>query len=175
MPEEQSITKAEWAEIIVANRDRVMAHIARRAQRSINGCLECSGAHTCGYPVMSIKTITGWRAMRVSRLLLAIENRLDISDHRLQACHRCDNPPCVDVDHLFSGSQGDNSRDAARKGRCRLPDNHGVLNPNSKLSEDDVRAIRVAVGTQREIARRFGVAHFAVGRIQRGLAYKEVV
>jgi hypothetical protein len=32
-------------------------------------------------------------------------------------CHHCDNPPCVRPDHLFLGTQRDNSQDASRKGR----------------------------------------------------------
>lgn len=50
--------------------------------------------------------------------------------------HHCDNPPCVRDEHLFLGTQGDNVRDCAAKGRTgghfkgRLGEDH----PRAKLS-----------------------------------------
>lgn len=35
-------------------------------------------------------------------------------------CHVCDNPNCVNPNHLFSGSQSENMQDASRKGRLNI-------------------------------------------------------
>lgn len=75
-------------------------------------------------------------------------------------CHSCDNPSCVKPDHLFVGSQSDNSEDMVKKGRSLVGEKH----PRSKLTEDDVRCIRRCRGqiTGRRLAEIFGVH---VGRI----------
>ena len=84
--------------------------------------------------------------------------------------HRCDNPSCVNVDHLYLGTARDNFDDAVRRGRHigRVPD-WGVRKKRlRKLSDETVRAIRCAEGTQQQIADRFGCSRSYVSEIRSG-------
>jgi hypothetical protein len=58
------------------------------------------------------------------------------------ACHRCDNPPCVNPAHLYVGSHADNVRDANAKGRAVQPNVAGARNGRCKLDDACVAAIR---------------------------------
>src|SRR5690348_11729957 len=48
--------------------------------------------------------------------------------------HACDNRRCVNPGHLFLGTQTDNMRDCAKKGRVVLTDVSGGKNPNARLT-----------------------------------------
>lgn len=57
-------------------------------------------------------------------------------------CHRCDNPPCCNPDHLFLGTRADNNRDRHAKGRSANLE-RGERHPQAgltaaKVSEDQV-------------------------------------
>jgi hypothetical protein len=53
-------------------------------------------------------------------------------------CHTCDNPPCVNPNHLWEGNRKSNLEDMVEKGRS----NRGELNNMVKLTELDVIYIR---------------------------------
>jgi hypothetical protein len=85
--------------------------------------------------------------------------------------HRCDNPPCVNPEHLFLGDTRDNAIDMVRKGRHRGGARRGEANHFAKLTDAQVavlRADRTAGMTQRALARKYGVGQSQVWRILRG-------
>lgn len=71
-------------------------------------------------------------------------------------CHTCDNPKCVRPKHLFLSNAQGNADDKVTKGRAAI-----------KLTEQQVLSIRVASGTQQEIADQFGIDQTMVSLIKR--------
>lgn len=91
-------------------------------------------------------------------------------------CHRCDNPACNNPRHLFLGTPSENSMDREAKGRSNR--RRGERVRTSKLSNDDVRSIRVRNRqgeSARSIARSFGMAHATINKILVGNAWTHVI
>lgn len=61
----------------------------------------------------------------------------------MQVCHKCDNRKCCNPNHLFLGTAKDNAHDRDSKGRTAR--HFGTKNPNSKLTEQEVRNIKFLV------------------------------
>lgn len=86
-------------------------------------------------------------------------------------CHACDNPGCVNPDHLWLGSNADNSADMLRKGRHRTAPQAGEMNNRATLTEAQAREVisLIAAGlSNKAIATRYGVTHSSVSNIRRG-------
>lgn len=99
----------------------------------------------------------------------------------LEICHKCDNPPCCNPNHLFLGTHLDNMRDSKEKGRnSHGPVLYGETHPLSKLTYKDVEEIRkIYVPTPRKksefncysLAKRYGVAPSLIHRIIKGISW----
>lgn len=121
----------------------------------------------------------------------------------LWVLHQCDNPPCVRPDHLFLGTNLDNARDMAAKGRQVFQQHperaargdqswmrsaagrawardriltHG--SPFAKLSADKVKTIRILYSaggiTQRALAQQYGVSQPAISSVVSGRRWGHV-
>jgi hypothetical protein len=92
----------------------------------------------------------------------------------LQVCHKCDNPKCVNPEHLFLGTQADNMQDAARKGHRNL----GELNTHSRLTKEQVISIRAEFAngeTQKALARKYGVWPYSIRSIVDNITWKHIL
>ena len=73
-------------------------------------------------------------------------------------CHKCDNPSCVNPDHLFLGTQLDNVRDMIKKGRQNFGHPCGEENHFSKLTEDQVMLIRTSKLRPIQLAKKYAIS-----------------
>lgn len=145
-----------------------------RWKQSQDGCWVWTGpVLNHGYGHFSMKCCgTKWTtgAHRASYILA----KGDIPDG-LFVCHACDNPLCVNPDHLFLGTPRDNTHDCIQKGRFRRA--IGDRNRHAKLTEANVLEILRLHSeglNSIQIAEKFNVNDQSVRNIVRGKTWKHV-
>lgn len=137
-------------------------------------CWEWQGSKRCGYG----RTIIGSRKDG---------SRKSISAHRLsyqiyvgeipegyEICHKCDNPSCINPDHLFAGTRQDNIDDRERKHRNVVK--IGEEQPRSKLTKKAVKDARhdhIVNGVSfMALARKYGVSKKTIQNAINGVTWK---
>jgi len=78
--------------------------------------------------------------------------------------HLCNNPSCVNPNHLIPGTQIDNMKDRRDSGNEPIGEKH----QNHKFSDDVVRAIKKSKLTYKRISLIFNISESQVGNIKRG-------
>jgi hypothetical protein len=79
--------------------------------------------HTDCWEWTAAKNNIGYGMFRFSKELMRTAHRVSYEinkgpiPHGMVVCHTCDNPKCVNPDHLWVGTHKDNSRDMTSKGR----------------------------------------------------------
>jgi hypothetical protein len=88
--------------------------------------------------------------------------------------HKCDNPSCVNPDHLFLGTKMDNHCDMVDKGR--RASFVGASNGRAKLTQEQVSVVKELYSTgrltQREIGKLYGVTDVVVSYILSGKIWR---
>ena len=142
---------------------------------SSSGCIEWQKRkNDCGYGKISYQN-KSWLAHRLKWTL----EHGDIPEG-MNVCHTCDNPACINIEHLFLGTQADNVSDMMKKGRGYSPGNPGEKHYNAILSEDDVKYIRSELanrkhgkdGTNERLARELGVSQATISNINKARRWK---
>lgn len=86
----------------------------------------------------------------------------------LCVCHTCDNRVCVNPKHLWLGTNDDNMKDKAKKGRShRMPNNRFGAKLSSSIASEIRDMYRTTKMTQVELALKFGVSRGCIGHIVR--------
>lgn len=154
-------------------------HLVRRLMNRVlvqdSGCWEWQGARNwAGYGGLTIAG--GTCAAHVIAYILA---NGDKPSRGYDVMHTCDNPPCINPEHLVRGTRSDNMKDCSRKGRSKayrggLP---GERNGQAKLTEAAVVAIRRRAATgeyHRVIAADYNVSDAAVDLVVSRKTWKHV-
>ena len=117
-------------------------------------CWEYRGCLSCGYGSFGLSGKTK-RSHRVSYSMY----KGDIPP-KLYVLHKCDNPSCVNPEHLFVGTQDDNMKDMLAKGRDSFS-RAGARSTSVKINKHIARRIRefyrCGVGT-RSLADQFSLS-----------------
>jgi hypothetical protein len=86
--------------------------------------------------------------------------------------HNCDNPACINPDHLFLGTHSDNMADRGAKGRQARP--NGTTNGRSKLTEAEVLDIRASTDTGSSLATKYNVTRQLISLIKLRKTWKHI-
>lgn len=99
--------------------------------------------------------------------------------------HKCDTPECINPEHLFLGTNSDNTQDrndkgrqasGSRHGRYTRPEKtvHGEKHHKAKFTENDIREIRRSSENQITLAKIYNVWPGTICAILNGKTWKDV-
>jgi hypothetical protein len=140
-----------------------------RKQRKItwiedeNGCWNCNSHKGCrGYKFV-------WRDGKIFKAHRFMwEQCFGAIPEGMFVCHKCDNPGCINPEHLFLGTPQDNVQDCIKKGRFYHVWVCGEKHGKSKLTERQVLETFNALGTYRTLAGKYGISRTVVCCIKSG-------
>ena len=143
-------------------------------KKSEQECWEWQAAKTArGYGQLNVEGIMRY----AHRLSYFLHNEVDTFD--LVVMHSCNNPSCVNPNHLVLGTQKQNLQQMYREKRDDNRNRIGIHNKNCSFSESEVREIKqlLAEGkfSQRKIAKMYGVTSSTISNISLGKTWSHIL
>lgn len=133
-------------------------------------CWEWMGTTFMGYGYMK-GILSTERAHRVAYFL-----HHGTIDPDLMVCHSCDNPGCVNPNHLWQGTGSDNMRDMVNKGRNFVL--RGTQQIQAKLNSRKVKTIKRLLSSgksnQMVLSERYGVTQQLISLIVHGKKWAHI-
>lgn len=131
-------------------------------------CLEWQGARNpAGYGMFNKDGKSSVLAHRMSYMLA---HNMEPIKRGLVVMHTCDNPACVNREHLVIGTHRANHDDKKNKGRSNTGTKHGL----HKLTDEQVLEIRGLHMLQRDIASVYGITQSVVSEIRAKKAWRHL-
>lgn len=143
--------------------DHVLQRFGNKIKQLENGCWEWNGYTTpTGYPRFQFNG----KPISAHRFIFECFN--GPIPKGLSVCHHCDNPPCVNPDHLFAGTPKENTQDMIKKNRSNQ-------RKTAKLTQQDVLDIlNLKYKSFKEITDELNIGRTAIICIFDRKTYNEV-
>jgi hypothetical protein len=136
--------------------------------------VEKRGATEC-WPWIGIRDHQGYgvfpykaKMYRAPRFLLEVTGTIIPKGY--YACHKCDNPSCVNPSHVYAGTPQENSNDKIQRKRQPMGSNCSA----SKLNEEQVIQIRIDSRRTEVIAEEYGVSCSNIGFIKSRKTWRHI-
>jgi hypothetical protein len=135
-------------------------------------CQECIShfLDVGGYPK---KKVNG-RMTPISRYIYEEHYKTKIPEGKIIR-HKCDNPACINIEHLEIGTHQDNAQDRIKRNRSAK----GIKNSNSKLTDNQVREIKkelinYKIGDIVRLAKKYKIGHGVISNIRNNRAWTHI-
>lgn len=99
-----------------------------------------------------------------------IMNTGEIPENKM-VLHTCDNPRCINPEHLMLGDHTENMKQMRERGRSLV----GEKNTNSKLTPEQVHEIRNSDVSGVWLSEVYGIAQSTISMIRNGKRWRELV
>lgn len=144
---------------------RILIHSTPRE----GGCIEYADGKTKHkYGLVSITFNSVRKSVPAHRALWMAENdRMDLA-RGIYIRHKCDNPKCVNIEHLEEGTPKDNNADCIERGRRARK--HKLHTRLRRLSDDNILAIKASTEKACHVCSKFKISNSYLSKLRNNRA-----